>query len=177
MSPILTNFVFLSLGMFIGFASGWSFKSMQYAREARNNSEEIRRHLDEQGWLRNRVALSAVLLITAVAAIWTGIVNDHLQKSQSCSEKAVSALVSALEDRTNLTTEVSKADLNQNHSFSILMGAVLSSPPLPKSEVRRIFEEYYTKLNAYLELQEQQRQNQLANPLPKDANYRECLSK
>jgi hypothetical protein len=161
--------------------------------------------MDEHGWYTHKVSLFLVMGMTAIAAIWTGIVNVHQQStqqqlkdnqhqqeiSQTCTEKALTALVTSLNERTSLTSDLNNAnkdalaaDQEQTVAFARLIAAVLRIPPLPEAQARAIFVAYQKSLskkqetqNKYLGLLEAQRKAQLENPFPQIVNYKDCLKK
>jgi hypothetical protein len=170
MTEIINNAFYLGIGVLIGLTLGWTLSSMRYSKQVRDALTK-----DEHGWYRHTLSLSLVILFTATAAIWTGIVNSQQHHSRICTERAFSALLSALDERTSLSTDLSIADSEQNKAFSKFIGALLSKPQPSKNQMRLLFIDYQTKLNTYLDLQDNQRDTQLTNPFPKDAHYKECL--
>jgi hypothetical protein len=171
MTEILNNALYLVAGMLLGLFLGWTLRTMQYAREARDNT----RKLNEHGWFTRRLSLVVVLLLTATAAIWTGVVNTQQHKSQRCTEQAVSAIVEALNERTSLSTKLSLADAAQNKAFSKLVAAILSEPRPDKDVIKDLFRDYAKKLTTYLGLQDSLRTSQAQNPYPKSIDYHNCL--
>jgi hypothetical protein len=171
MTEILNNALYILVGMLLGLFLGWTLRTMQYAREARDHA----RKLNEHGWITRRLSLVVVLLLTATAAIWTGVVNTQQHKSQNCTEQAVSGIVQALNDRTSLSNKLSLADASQNKAFSKLMAALLSEPQPDKDVLKGLFRDYANKLNRYLGLQDSLRTSQAQNPYPKSIDYHNCL--
>lgn len=175
MNQVLNNSLFLLLGVPIGFLLGWTLKTMHYAKQTRDVALRMQRKLDEHGWTAKDTILGALVIVTGVAAIWTGMVNSQLSASKTCTEKTISQLTSALSDRTSLSTDLSIADSSQNAAFRDLMVAVLSQPQPKPDRMRVIFQDYVDKLNTYLDLQARQRQAQTDHPLPKEIDYKKCL--
>lgn len=174
MTDILNNTIHLCIGCLIGLYLGWTFKTMQYTKQLRDVFHPHPRR-DEKGWYTRSWALGLVLIFTAVAAFWTGAVNIKVHKSQDCTEKAVTAIVGALNDRTSLSTTLALADADQNKAFSKLISAILSQPQPDKQVLSGLFQDYATKLSRYLGLQDSLRTAQEQNPYPKNIDYHNCL--
>jgi hypothetical protein len=146
---------------------------MQYARQARDVSNEIKQTLDENGWYKHTISLGVVLLLTATAAISTGIVNSRLEKSQNCTERAFSATIAALNSRTDLSSDLSVANYNRTAAFQKLLRVIFTTKN--KEEIRASYKEYDEKLSVYLSLVHDLRVDQQHNPFPKDVDYQTCL--
>lgn len=174
-NPSLDNAIFLCIGMVLGLALGWTFKSMQYAKQARDASQKVVRKLDESGWYKHRVSLVVVLIITAVAAIWTGLVNNGLHHSQKCTEQGFAQTLKSLNSRTSLTGEAGTAEIRQLEQFDTLLETLLIKPPATVQERTREFKRFQKRLHRYVAIKKQQREDQQRNPLPRAYSYRKCL--
>lgn len=172
---VVTNLIFFGLGCVLGLVLGWTLKTMRYAKQARDAARTLTdiiiEERGEDGWYRHRISLLVVLFLTAGAAIATGIVNNNLRDSQQCTEKTFSRVIHILNDRTSLTSDVNKADVQANEAFSALFRGLLRVPPLPKRDARTLFEDYATKLNTYNEL----RREQSDAEFPSQEDYQDCL--
>lgn len=175
MTSVIHNLLYIGVGIFIGLPLGWTLNAMRYAKQARDTAYELKHKLNERGWYKHRLSLFVVVIFTAVAAIWTGVVNVQFKESKTCTEKTITSLVLALQERTSLSTDLSIADSEQNRAFSDLMQAVLAQPQPNPDKMRIIFQDYFSKLNTYLDLLDQQRIAQKSHPLPKEIDYRKCL--
>lgn len=173
MIPTLENLIYLAVGGMLGFAAGWAFNSMKYSKE----TAILLKKRNERGWYTHKISLFIVLTITAVAAIWTGVVNSRfervqkdLENSTQCTETTFTEVIRILNERTSLSSAVNEADVDQSEAFAALLTSLLKNPPPSEKAQRLAFQDYVFKLSRYNQLRKEQSRN-----FPSEQSYETCL--
>lgn len=129
--------------------------------------------------------LGAYILIVVVALIGfqaTANQQADLNESQSCTEGFLAATVKVLESRTSTTSEVSRADRDQQEYWSdyiqwpldqALKGTA-QDPAVAQENINRV-RTYGKKVQAYLDAVRKQQESREDNPYPSREQYRNCL--
>lgn len=159
---------------------------------------------NDDGVLRDNIALIAVLLFTAFSAILSGVsvskiadaqarnneTQTALARTQSCTESVLRQTINALNQRTAYSPEINVADLKRvqadaekDKAFAKLVTASLAKPPVGEDEARKIVEAYGKELNEsiqtkdrYIELVQVKDKKAEQNPYPTLDDYRSCLN-
>lgn len=191
---MISNLVFLSIGVCIGFVMGWSHQARQYAQEARDEAhhavEETERlerfMIGEQGKVAwDTIVLGIVIVITAFAAIMAGFNAQDLRESQRqaeverlCDAEVSAEFVSVLSERTTLTSDIALADVQANQAFLKLISLVQLAEGRPNREerIRAAFDEYENRLDKYLRLIDEARAERVEKPYPEPNDFEECLT-
>lgn len=196
MYQILNNWLYLFTGMLGGFVLGWSLRTMQDVRHMKNLTSSLERKVDllwrqahrvpqqrkprkervrnERGAITSvKIAWACVLTFTAVAAIWTGVVNNKLAHSQFCTEHTFGRVIGTLNDRTATTTDVNIADTAQSEAFATLLTKLLDTQhPATETEKVLLTQDYLSKLVTY---NKAKAERDKSTDFPTKEEYKKCL--
>jgi hypothetical protein len=176
---------FLVIGMFIGFILGRITARYGYIIERPEtvDNEGMNERTERLGKTAiGGTALFAVVLLTALSAIFSGFVNARLQSTNEtlkdvnrCTEKVLGTVIVALNQRTQYNSDIARADRAQNEAFSKIVTISLKKPPVDKEKARKIVSDYGEKLNTYIGLVNKQSKIQDNNPYPDIQDYQHCI--
>jgi hypothetical protein len=172
----LNNLLYMLIGGVAGLILGWTLKAKQYAKETRDRTIVLEHRMDERderGWYTHKLSLWIVVTITAGSAIWTGVINGQLHRSQDCTEGTFASVIGTLNSRTSATSDVSRTDTAQSLAFATLLTRVLDQKnPPTELESRGLTQDYLTKLNAYNKAKEIR---DASGEFPTEKDYTNCL--
>lgn len=137
---------------------------------------------------QKRDVLAWVLLIGLVffSVVRTQAINNDLADtqeqvalSQECTQSYLAATVMALNQRTDLSSELNQADEERIRSQGRLIGfLVVASQNPEKADPKRyqeVLDDYFSKLTEYLSLLRQQERIQRVSQYPTTESYIKCL--
>lgn len=182
------NLLWAVVGAGIGFAAGWSLRTMRYARRAAADARHIRREVDDMThhdddtgrttW--QTIALGVVVLLAAVSTVLAGVAaresnqaNDRVTQIATCTQDILERTILAINERTAFSDEQANARRSVLVTQRRLVSALLD-PEAPDDKQVRLAREYRQAVSAQLRYDDRNDERRADYPYPTPEQIREC---
>lgn len=177
MDDVWTAFL---IGCAIGGIAGWTLRTLRYARRTSRKVDKMIER-DDDGLAKGQtVMLGVVVLITAAAAVLSGVsaqqsntANDRVERNGECTRDTLEQTIKALNERTAFSDEQADARRDvlvaQRDLVKLLTDSTAQSPELIDSARR-----YQDAVARQLRLDDRNDLRRAAYPYPTPAQIRGC---
>lgn len=182
----------LLLGMAVGFIMGYIVRTL---RELRSDVHEVKEELHEvdgivkkklgergndSGFvipetLRN-ILLLVVVLVVAGSAFVSQKASNEVHNSADCNYEFLIKTISALNERTEFTTQQAQANIELQKSQQAFFELLLRKPPETEARRSAAAQEYLASLNNYIDLSKLSTNKIEENPYPEAKQLQDCLN-